>query len=70
MKNLIAGFIAVVVSLFTISLAALMGLFIAIAAVISKPFIMKKMAKHRADNMHSDSATTIDGEYQDVTPQR
>ncbi|MCG7495242.1 hypothetical protein MHO82_00020 [Vibrio sp. Of7-15] len=70
MKNLITGFIAVVVSLFTISLAAVMGLFIAIAAVISKPFIMKKMAKHRQEHMRSESATTIDGEYQDVTPQR
>ena len=83
MRNLIAGFIALVVGLFTVSFAAIMGLFIAVAALITRPFIKKRMAYAQAGysqagytpsdfgkaNM-ADSHTVIDGECEDITASR
>ncbi|KPA51596.1 hypothetical protein [Photobacterium lucens] len=44
MKNLLTGFVAVVIGLFTVSFAAIMALFMGIAALIAKPFIKRKLA--------------------------
>lgn len=44
MKNLLTGFVAVVIGLFTVSFAAIMALFLGIAAMIAKPFIKRKLA--------------------------
>ncbi|PSW06662.1 hypothetical protein [Photobacterium lipolyticum] len=48
MRNLIAGFIALVVGLFTVSFAAIMGLFIAVAALLTRPLIKKRVAYAQA----------------------
>ncbi|MDP2531283.1 hypothetical protein Q8W15_03435 [Photobacterium damselae subsp. piscicida] len=44
MRNLIAGFIAVVIGMFTLFFAAIMGLFVSVAALITKPFLKRKLA--------------------------
>ncbi|WP_305463023.1 hypothetical protein [Photobacterium leiognathi] len=44
MKNLLTGFVAVVIGLFTVSFAAIMALFMGIVALIAKPFIKRKLA--------------------------
>ncbi|WP_060989200.1 hypothetical protein [Photobacterium leiognathi] len=44
MKNLLTGFVAVVIGLFTVSFAAIMALFMGIAALIAKPLIKRKLA--------------------------
>ncbi|EAS65930.1 hypothetical protein [Photobacterium angustum] len=44
MKNLLTGFVAVVIGLFTISFAAIMALLMGVVALIAKPFIKRKLA--------------------------
>ena len=44
MRNLFTGFFAVVIGLFAVSFAAIMALFLGIAAMIAKPFIKRKLA--------------------------
>ena len=76
MKNFVAGVIALVVGFVTVTVAAVMGLFIAVAALIARPFIRKKMATVYAEvenryrpGSHERNATVIDGEYDDITEQ-
>ncbi|EAS40846.1 hypothetical protein C9J48_10435 [Photobacterium profundum] len=82
MRNIIAGFIAIVIGLFTVSFAAIMALFIGVAAFIAKPFIQRKMAhaysttaeQRSFDESPLDKATpshdVIDGECEDITVKR
>lgn len=75
MKNFVAGVIALIVGFFTVTLAAVMGLFIGIAALIARPFIKKKVAAAYAEAVkqqsqsddHMGNATVIDGEFDDIT---
>ncbi|MDX1301519.1 hypothetical protein [Photobacterium sp.] len=60
MRNLIAGFIALVVGLFTVSFAAILGLFIAVAALLTRPLIKKRMAYAQAGYSQADSSRTRD----------
>jgi hypothetical protein len=78
MRNIIAGFIAIVIGLFTVSFAAIMALFIGVAAFIAKPFIQRKMAYANSAaeqgsfdesplNKTAPSHNVIDGECEDIT---
>lgn len=76
MRNIIAGFIAIVIGLFTVSFAAIMALFIGVTAFITKPFIQRKMASSATEQGSFDesplgktapSHNVIDGECEDVT---
>ncbi|MGF1717396.1 hypothetical protein [Photobacterium chitinilyticum] len=75
MKNFVAGVIALIVGFFTVTLAAIMGLFIGIAALIARPFIKKKVAAAYAEAVkqqsqsgaHENNSTVIDGEFDDIT---
>ncbi|MGF1723509.1 hypothetical protein [Photobacterium nomapromontoriensis] len=75
MKNFIASVFALVLGFFTVTFAAVMGLFIGIAALIAKPFIKKKLSaaynealKQQGYGSQESQGSTIDGEYEDVTP--
>ncbi|MGF1872043.1 hypothetical protein [Photobacterium indicum] len=81
MRNLIAGFIAIVIGLFTVSFAAIMALFIGMATFIAKPFIQRKMAYDNSAasqgafdesplNQAAPSHNVIDGECEDITIKR
>ena len=76
MKNFVASVIALVVGFFAVTVAAVMGLFIGIAALVAKPFIKKKLATAYAEAVNRNqpgsddhNATVIDGEYDDITAQ-
>ncbi|EAS44278.1 hypothetical protein C9J48_05570 [Photobacterium profundum] len=74
MKNFIASVVALMIGFFTITFAAVMGLFIGIAALVAKPFIKKRMTaayeealKQQGYQTQQQSGSTIDGEFEDVT---
>ena len=58
MKKLLTGFVAVVIGLFAVSFAAIMALFLGIAAMIAKPFIKRKFA---AEGMQFDEKNFTEG---------
>ncbi|WP_064608354.1 hypothetical protein [Photobacterium sp. J15] len=75
MKNFVASVVALIVGFFTLTLAAVMGLFVSIAALIARPFIKKKMTAAYEEAVRqqgqpfsqSMNGTVIDGEYDDIT---
>ena len=80
MKNMIASVIALVLGFFTVTFAAVMGLFIGLGALIAKPFIKRKLNAAYKEAMQqqgfntynteggaSHQGTTIDGEYEDIS---
>ncbi|GAB3520932.1 hypothetical protein ACQKP8_21960 [Photobacterium alginatilyticum] len=73
MKNFVASVLALVVGFFTVTFAAIMGLFIGIAALIARPFIKKKVEAAYAEAVkqqggdYTANSTVIDGEYDDIT---
>ncbi|HIF9213616.1 TPA: hypothetical protein ACX6QX_002933 [Photobacterium damselae] len=86
MRNLIAGFIAVVIGMFTLFFAAIMGLFVSVATLITKPFLKRKLAyadyayqeQGFTDSRFGDarqektsaSSNVIDGEFEDITDRK
>ncbi|WP_299013424.1 hypothetical protein [uncultured Photobacterium sp.] len=75
MKNFVASVVALIIGFFTLILAAVMGLFVGISALIARPFIKKKVAavyeeviKQQGHAKASNpTRTVIDGEYDDIT---
>ncbi|KXI23646.1 hypothetical protein [Photobacterium sanguinicancri] len=75
MKNILTGIAALIVGAFTLIMATVMGLFISVAALLTTPFIKRKVAYAHAEtrfnraNMHAapHGSNTIDGEYEDVS---
>lgn len=76
MKNFITSVAALVIGFFTVTFAAVMGLFIGIAALIAKPFIKRKVEKayeealqqgYASHSHSSQTGSTIDGEFEDIT---
>ena len=78
MKNTLTSIFALVLGFFTVTFAAVMGLFIGLGALIARPFIKKKInaayeeaLKQQGYTQNSygqeQSGSTIDGEYEDIT---
>ncbi|MGF1689343.1 hypothetical protein L4C36_22225 [Photobacterium japonica] len=77
---MIASVIALVLGFFTVTFAAVMGLFIGLGALIAKPFIKRKLNAayeqamqqqgfntHAYEGTGSPQGSTIDGEYEDIS---
>lgn len=78
MKNAIASVFALMIGFFTLMFAAVMGLFIGVAALIAKPFLKRKMQAAYEDAVQQQATfqgftrvytdgKTIDGEFEDIT---
>ena len=78
MKNTLTSIFALVLGFFTVTFAAVMGLFIGLGALIARPFIRKKINAayeealkqqgYTQQNYSQDqNGSTIDGEYEDIT---
>lgn len=78
MKNTLTSIFALVLGFFTVTFAAVMGLFIGLGALIARPFIRKKInaayeealkqqGYTQQDFSQAQSGSTIDGEYEDIT---
>ncbi|KKD00306.1 MULTISPECIES: hypothetical protein [Photobacterium] len=72
MKNILTGVIALVVGFFALTFAAVMGLTMALIALIAQPFLKRKLAKEFAtfNAAQTDEMTpkgrVIEGEYEPV----
>ncbi|MBY5948310.1 hypothetical protein [Photobacterium rosenbergii] len=82
MKNTLTSIFALVLGFFTVTFAAVMGLFIGLGALIARPFIRKKInaayeealkqqgytqQSYTQSNGQEQNGSTIDGEYEDIT---
>ncbi|MGR5152664.1 hypothetical protein [Photobacterium swingsii] len=76
MKNILTGIAALIVGAFTLIMATVMGLFISVAALLTTPFIKRKVAYAHAETRfnrgqmhtaHQGSSNVIDGEYEDIS---
>ncbi|MGF1692160.1 hypothetical protein [Photobacterium kagoshimensis] len=76
MKNILTGIVALIVGAFTLIMATVMGLFISVAALLTTPFIKRKLAYAHTETRfnrahmhtaHQGSRHVIDGEYEDVS---
>ncbi|KHT62182.1 hypothetical protein RJ45_18655 [Photobacterium gaetbulicola] len=78
MKNTLTSVFALVLGFFTVTFAAVMGLFIGLGALIARPFIKKKInaayqeaLKQQGFSEQSfqqeNQGATFDGEYEDIT---
>ncbi|MDO6705878.1 hypothetical protein [Photobacterium sp. 1_MG-2023] len=72
MKNIIAGVIALVIGFFALTFATVMGLTMALVALIAQPFLKRKLAKQYATfyagnpEASSGQGRVIEGEYEPV----
>ncbi|OAN13090.1 hypothetical protein A3K86_15615 [Photobacterium jeanii] len=78
MKNLLTGIVALIVGAFTLIFATIVGLFVSVAALLTTPFIKRKVAYAQAEAHfeqgsrpagfgRQQQSRVIDGEYEDIS---